>query len=71
MIVKEMFEKANEENRNYFVNKEAVSESTLYKVRSEGRIVSKAAYAAIGINIEGFKGVLGIWKEKMKMLSIG
>jgi putative transposase len=32
-----------------------------YKVRTEGRVVSKAAYIAVGINMEGFKEVLGIW----------
>jgi len=32
-----------------------------YKVRSEGRILSKAAYTAIGVNLDGFKEVLGIW----------
>lgn len=32
-----------------------------YKVRTEGRIVNRAAYAVIGINMEGFKEVLGIW----------
>jgi len=32
-----------------------------YKVRSEGRIVSKAAYTAIGVNLDGIKEVLGIW----------
>jgi transposase-like protein len=32
-----------------------------YKVRSEGRIISKAAYTAIGVNLEGIKEVLGIW----------
>lgn len=32
-----------------------------YKVRSEGRILSKAAYTAIGVNLEGIKEVLGIW----------
>ena len=32
-----------------------------YKVRSEGRILSKAAYTAIGITLEGLKEVLGIW----------
>lgn len=32
-----------------------------YKVRSEGRIINKAAYIAIGINLEGVKEVLGIW----------
>lgn len=32
-----------------------------YKVRSEGRIINKAAYIAIGINLEGIKEVLGIW----------
>ncbi|MBJ9785501.1 IS256 family transposase, partial [Clostridioides difficile] len=32
-----------------------------YKVRSEGRIINKAAYIAIGVNLEGIKEVLGIW----------
>ena len=32
-----------------------------YKVRSEGRILNKAAYTAIGVNLEGIKEVLGIW----------
>lgn len=32
-----------------------------YKVRVEGRIINKAAYVAIGINLEGTKEVLGIW----------
>ncbi|MPM47942.1 IS256 family transposase ISCob1 [bioreactor metagenome] len=31
-----------------------------YKVRSEGRIINKAAYIAIGISLEGIKEVLGI-----------
>jgi len=32
-----------------------------YKVISEGRILSNAAYTAIGVNLEGIKEVLGIW----------
>lgn len=32
-----------------------------YKVRSEGRIINKAAYIAICINLEGVKEVLEIW----------
>lgn len=32
-----------------------------YKVRSEGAITSKAAYMAIGIDLEGQKDVLGMW----------
>lgn len=32
-----------------------------YKVREEGRIVTKAAYVALGINAEGHKDILGIW----------
>jgi putative transposase len=32
-----------------------------FKVRKDNVVVSKAAYAAIGINIEGKKDVLGIW----------
>lgn len=32
-----------------------------YHVRSEGQIVKKAVYIAIGINLEGQKDVLGMW----------
>ena len=32
-----------------------------FKVREEGRIVTKAAYVALGINGEGYKDILGIW----------
>ncbi|KKH59507.1 transposase, partial [Methanosarcina mazei] len=32
-----------------------------YKVREEGRIKSKAAYVVLGIDLDGFKDVLGIW----------
>lgn len=32
-----------------------------YKVRYEGRVVTKAAYTAIGVDLDGIKDVLGIW----------
>jgi len=32
-----------------------------FKVRDNGKIVSKAAYIALGINMEGMKEILGIW----------
>lgn len=32
-----------------------------FKVRKDNAIVSKAAYAVIGVNVEGKKDVLGIW----------
>ncbi len=32
-----------------------------YHVRSEGQIVKKAVYIAIGINLDGLKDVLGMW----------
>ena len=32
-----------------------------YNVRSEGRIIKKAVYIAIGINLDGHKDVLGMW----------
>lgn len=32
-----------------------------FHVRSEGRIIKKAVYVAIGINMEGFREVLGMW----------
>lgn len=32
-----------------------------YKVREEGQIKNKAAYVVLGVNVDGFKDVLGIW----------
>lgn len=32
-----------------------------YKVREEGRIKSKAAYVVLGIDLDGFRDILGIW----------
>ena len=32
-----------------------------YHVRSEGQIVKKAVYIAIGIDLDGHKDVLGMW----------
>lgn len=34
------------------------------KTRDEGRIINKAVYIALGVNMEGKKEVLGIWIEK-------
>lgn len=39
-------------------------DATTVKVRSEGRVINKSAYLAIGINLEGIKDVLGIWIEQ-------
>lgn len=32
-----------------------------YKVWQDGKIVNKAAYVCMGINMEGYKDILGIW----------
>jgi putative transposase len=32
-----------------------------FKVRQDSRIVNKAAYSVLGINLEGHKEILGIW----------
>lgn len=32
-----------------------------YKVRQDNRVINKAAYAIIGVNMSGMKDVLGIW----------
>lgn len=32
-----------------------------YNVRQDGRIIKKAVYIAIGINLDGIKDVLGLW----------
>ncbi len=39
-------------------------DATIIKVRSEGRVIKKSAYLALGINLEGLKDVLGIWLEE-------
>lgn len=36
-------------------------DAAVFKVRENGHIVNKAAYVAIGINLDGRKDVLGIW----------
>jgi putative transposase len=32
-----------------------------YRVRQDGRVITKAAYTAIGVDLDGVKDVLGIW----------
>ena len=32
-----------------------------YKVREDGQIKNKAAYVVLGVDLDGFKDVLGIW----------
>ena len=32
-----------------------------YKVREDGQIKSKAAYVVLGVTLEGFRDILGIW----------
>lgn len=32
-----------------------------YHVRSEGQIIKKAVYIAIGVGMDGHKAVLGMW----------
>lgn len=39
-------------------------DATILKVRSEGRIINKSAYLALGITLVGTKDVLGIWLEQ-------
>jgi len=34
------------------------------KIRNEGRVVNKAVYLAIGVNMDGMKEILGLWIEK-------
>ncbi|MCP4625370.1 MAG: hypothetical protein GY850_17890, partial [bacterium] len=39
-------------------------DATIIKVRSEGRVINKSAYLALGITLEGKKDILGIWLEQ-------
>ena len=32
-----------------------------YKIREEGQVKSKAVYVAIGLDLEGYKEILGFW----------
>ena len=34
------------------------------KIRDDGRVVNKAVYLALGVNMDGHKDVLGIWLDK-------
>lgn len=35
-----------------------------YKARDDGKIKNKAAYVVSGVNMDGFKNILGIWIGK-------
>lgn len=37
-----------------------------YKVREDGDIKNRAAYVVVGVNLDGFKDVLGIWIQRYK-----
>jgi len=39
-------------------------DATIVKVRSEGRVINKSAYLAVGITLSATKDVLGIWLEQ-------
>lgn len=39
-------------------------DATIVKVRSEGRVINKSAYLAVGISLEGMKDILDIWLEQ-------
>src|SRR5262245_55978817 len=36
------------------------------KARDEGRVVKKALYIAVGVNLEGSKELLGLWPERRR-----
>jgi len=40
-----------------------------FKVRKENRIINKAAYSVLGINMDGQKDILGIWIGENKSAS--
>ena len=42
-----------------------------YHVRHEGRIVKRAVYIAIGIDMNGHKDVLGMYVAKMRAQNSG
>ena len=42
-----------------------------YKIRDNGQIVNKAAYVVLGINMDGYKDVLGIWIGENETSSSG
>lgn len=39
-----------------------------YHVRSEGQIVKKAVYIAIGIDLDGRKDVLPMWRKRERQI---
>jgi transposase-like protein len=34
---------------------------SIYKVREEGKVISKAAYTCLGVDLAGRKDLLGLW----------
>lgn len=41
-----------------------------FKVRYEGRVQSKATYVVLGVTLEGFKDVLGIWIGGVRIFEV-
>ena len=39
-----------------------------YKVKDDGRIINRAAYVVLGVTIDGYKDILGIWIGDNKSL---
>ncbi|WP_051411226.1 transposase [Acetivibrio clariflavus] len=35
--------------------------NTTIKLRDDGRIINRAAYVVLGVTIDGYKDILGIW----------
>lgn len=48
-----------------------ILEAVHYSVRDNGRVTKKAAYVAIGTDLEGKKDVLGIWLGQRNPLNTG
>ncbi|SMD15848.1 Transposase, Mutator family [Sporomusa malonica] len=42
-----------------------------YKIRENHQIVTKAAYVVLGVNLDGYKEILGIWIGEIKVVSSG
>ena len=41
------------------------------KIRQDKRVINKAVYLALGVNMEGHKELLGLWLARTRALSFG
>ena len=52
------------------IYRQTIKEIIHYKVREDGRILSRAAYVVLGVTVEGYKDILSITAGANETLSL-